>query len=124
MSAETLSQTIVQLRFSLRSKVGAALLAIPVCLATAAAAYSRTPSFPESNITRGGPPPVSPRALILYPVAARRVYHPGALRAWDRPHSGRLSPGGALTDVSAARRLAHECLHGRREIFKAITKPK
>jgi hypothetical protein len=53
MSAETLSQTIVQLRFSLRSKVGAALLAIPVCLATAAAAYSRTPSFPESNITRG-----------------------------------------------------------------------
>jgi hypothetical protein len=38
MSAETLSQTIVQLRFSLRSKVGAALLAIPVCLATATAA--------------------------------------------------------------------------------------
>jgi hypothetical protein len=53
MSAETLSQTIVQLRFSRLSKVRAALLAIVVCLATAGAAYSRTRSFPESNITRG-----------------------------------------------------------------------
>jgi hypothetical protein len=53
MSAKTMSQTIVQLRFSPLSKVGAALLAIVVWLTIAGAAYSRPPSFPQSNVTRG-----------------------------------------------------------------------
>jgi hypothetical protein len=48
-----MSQTIVQLRFSLPSKVRAGLPAIVACLAVAAVAHSRTPSFPQAHVTRG-----------------------------------------------------------------------